>query len=278
MTEETTTGGETVPIGSARETSGAVETVATDPARKEIGAAARTEIEIETAAPGTGTGIVIAAVRIAAVATGAVGTMTSVTPSVAGVMTVAIGVATMATAALPSATIGKVTGKRTKIDLAVVPKMAMAPPRQNRLSKIRSDQDKLEEMAQATKTGHRNMVEMIEEGTMIIIAVVIITTGMTEEIGTIETGATEKMSVAAVDEKTNGAVVAVVDLLQDPPDTTDQAVADLVRMAPARAIDRLPPKAGGMTTIEEAVVDTETTVIAETEIEIIGMDADAKEL
>jgi hypothetical protein len=43
-------------------------------------------------------------------------------------------------------------------------------------------------------------------------------------------------------------------------------------------IDPHPPKAGGMTTIEAAVVDTEMTVIAETEIEIIAMDADAKEL
>ncbi len=113
---------------------------------------------------------------------------------------------------------------------------------------------------------------------MIIIAVVIITTGMTEEIGTIETGATEMMSVAAVDEKTNGAVGAVVDLLRDPPDTTAQAVTDLVHTVLDRTIDPRPPKAGGMTMIEAAVVDTQTTVIAETEIEIIGMDADAKEL
>ena len=156
--------------------------------------------------------------------------------------------------------------------------MVMVLPRRNRLSKIRPSQDKFEEMAQATKTGHRTVAEMINEGTMIIITVVIIATEMTEEIGTMETGVTEKMSVAAVNEKTNGAVVAVVDLLRDPPDTTAQAVADLVHTAPARAIDPLPPKAGGMTTIEAAVVDTETTVIAETEIEIIGMDADAKEL
>ena len=256
--------------------SGAVETVATDPARKKIGAAARTETEIETAAPGTG--IVIAGVRIAAAATGAVGTTTNENPSVAGVMTVAIGVATMGTAALPSATIGNMTGRRTKINLAVLPKMVMVLPRRNRLSKIRPSQDKFEEMAQATKTGHRTVAEMINEGTMIIIAVVIITTEMTEEIGTMETGVTEKMSVAAVNEKTNGAVVALVDLLRDPPDTTAQAVADLVHTAPARVIDPLPPKAGGMTTIEAAVVDTETAVIAETEIEIIGMDTDAKEL
>ena len=148
--------------------------------------------------------------------------------------------------------------------------MVMVLPRRNRLSKIRPSQDKFEEMAQATKTGHRTVAEMI--------TVVIIATEMTKEIGTMETGVTEKMSVTAVNEKTNGAVVAVVDLLRDPPDTTAQAVADLVHTAPARAIDPLPPKAGGMTTIEAAVVGTETTVIAETEIEIIGMDADAKEL
>eukprot|EP00563_Minutocellus_polymorphus_P014550 CAMPEP_0181060926 /NCGR_PEP_ID=MMETSP1070-20121207/22239_1 /TAXON_ID=265543 /ORGANISM="Minutocellus polymorphus, Strain NH13" /LENGTH=974 /DNA_ID=CAMNT_0023140829 /DNA_START=44 /DNA_END=2969 /DNA_ORIENTATION=- len=108
--------------------------------------------------------------------------------------------------------------------------------------------------------------------------VVTITTGMTEETGTAETGVTEKMSVEAADEKANGAVGAVVDLLRDPPDITAQTVPDLVPTALAQVIDPHPPKAEGMITTEAVVVDTEATVIAETEIEIIEIGAGAKEV
>mmetsp|Transcript_1170 Transcript_1170/g.3337 ORF Transcript_1170/g.3337 Transcript_1170/m.3337 type:complete len:316 (+) Transcript_1170:1580-2527(+) len=293
-TGEMTTGGRIVLTGSVRGMSTAVEAVVTDPAKMinlprngidhlagmtpaEIAAArTRTETEIETAAPGT----VIAAAGTAAVGTGAVETTTNETPNVAGVemTTVAISVATMGTAAPLSVTRGELIGRRTKIDLVVPPRMARVPRRRHRRSKIRPSQDKLEETAQATATDHRTMVEMIGKETMLIIAVVTITTGMTEETGTAETGVTEKMSVEAADEKANGAVGAVVDLLRDPPDITAQTVPDLVPTALAQVIDPHPPKAEGMITTEAVVVDTEATVIAETEIEIIEIGAGAKEV
>ena len=93
---------------------------------------------------------------------------------------------------------------------------------------------------------------------------------MNEGIETIETGAAEKMSGGAVDVKMNGAVAGAAEVLhQDLQGTMGQVALVLT--------DR-PLKAEGMTTIEAAaavVVDTETTVIAEIETEIIGIGAGA---
>jgi hypothetical protein len=266
-TGRVTTGSETVPSGSVRGMNAAAGTAAIGLVRRGIGrlagmslaetAAAKTgiEIEIEIAVLVT----VIVAVETEAVVTGAVGMTTNGNPSVARdeKKTVEIGAARMSAVAQPSATIDE---RETKRGLELPLKMAKVPPTPCYRSK----------MGHATATGHHTMAEMIGGEMMTIIGAVTTFTAMTEGKEMIETGVAETMKGEAVDARMNGVVGAVEDPL------TVQAALVLARLDLVPAIDLHLSKAEGMTTIEAVVADTETIVIAETEIEMTGIGAGAK--
>ena len=192
------------------------------------------------------------------VANAAVGMMTSETPSVVGAekKNAEIGVARMIVAVPLNERIDE---RRTKRDQEVVPpRMARVLPSHFRRPK----------MADETIGGKMT----------IITGAVTIITVMNEGIETIEIGVAEKTNGGAVGVKMNGAVVGAAAVLRQVLlDTMDKVALVLTGLVPT--IAPRPLKAEGMTTTEvAAVVDTETIVIAETEIIGIGAGASYGEL